>query len=459
MNDALDASKGESLTVAQRDALIVRLQAAWNNLPADKQAALKPMLDNAHVQLSELVATGKPPAHNTQQTLRMKSYLTGDWDGHLAAIQQPINQAVAQPLAAPAVAIAAPALAAAIEVCVGPDGEILGTGKYQQLDPRWELVAGTVWLENLLHKHPFPAGTPEILPMDDDVSFALLSDFGTGNFGAGDSPSTKISKFVPTLNPDYTIHLGDTYYAGTSGEEVSNLINFWPTGSKGSFTMNSNHEMYSGGGPYFNEAVGGPTFNKLQSPYSFFALENTHWIIVGLDSAYYSDVLTLYMNGTLGTGNAQIAFLQEIAKKGKKVIVMTHHNGLPESGIPGAAPLQLFTEVMGAFAGQAPPAYWYWGHAHAGVAYTALAEQNGMLCRCIGHAALPWGLSSDLQAGQAQGKVEWFEQCNAGDPDNNLRVFNGFLGLQLNGPDLVETFYDETGRVAWRPGTVDKRCS
>jgi hypothetical protein len=30
--------------------------------------------------------------------------------------------------------------------------------------------------------------------------------------------------------------------------------------------------------------------------------------------------------------------------------------------------------------------------------------------------------------------------------------------VQLNGPDLVETFYDETGRVAWRPGTEDTRC-
>jgi hypothetical protein len=30
-----------------------------------------------------------------------------------------------------------------------------GTEKYQQLDPLWELVAGTVWLKNQLHQHPF----------------------------------------------------------------------------------------------------------------------------------------------------------------------------------------------------------------------------------------------------------------------------------------------------------------
>jgi len=445
MTEERDAISSEHLTVAERDALIARLQKAWTNLPPETQAALKPMLDDSHQQLTSLVKEGTPPSHNTQQTLRMKSYLTGDWDGYLQLLGQPINQVQS---------LAEPAIARPIELKVGPGGEILGIGKYQELDPRWELVAGTVWLENLLHKHPFPPGTPEIHPIDDNVTIVMVSDFGTGNFGAGDSPSTKISKFIPSLNPDYTIHLGDVYYAGTSGEESNNLINVWPQGSKGSFTLNSNHEMYSGGGPYFNQAVGGPIFNKLQSPFSFFALENSNWIIVGLDSAYFSSALTLYLDGTLGNNNAQNQFLRDIAKKGKKVIVLTHHNGIPESGIPADTPLQLFTDVTNAFKEQnvLPPAYWYWGHAHAGVAYAPLPDQNGMLCRCLGHGALPWGLSSDLQAGQAQGKVLWFEQLNAGDPDDPLRVRNGFVSLQLNGLNMAETFYDENGQVAWRPG-------
>ena len=47
-------------------------------------------------------------------------------------------------------------------------------------------------------------------------------------------------------------------------------------------------------------AVGGPVFNKLQSPFSFFALENSNWIIVGVDSAYNAGKQSLYMNGSLG---------------------------------------------------------------------------------------------------------------------------------------------------------------
>jgi len=316
MADELDVSFNESITVAQRDALLQRLMTAWANLPPETQAAIKPVLDDGHQQLAAYLDNGTPPDSSTHQTLRMKSYLTGDWDGQLARLGQPINNAAAQPLASPIVA-------EAIEIKVGSEGEILGTGKYQQLDPRWELVAGTVWLEHILHKQPFPSGTPSILPMDNKVRIVMAGDYGTGNFGSGDSPSVKISKFVPSLKPDYTIHLGDTYYAGTGSEESNKLLSLWPQGTKASFALNSNHEMYSSGGPYFNEVVGGPIFNKLQSPYSFFALENDNWIVVGLDSAYYSSALKLYLNGTLGSNNAQITFLQGIAKRGKRVIVIT----------------------------------------------------------------------------------------------------------------------------------------
>ena len=37
------------------------------------------------------------------------------------------------------------------------------------------------------------------------------------------------------------------------------------------------------------------------------------------------------------------------------------------------------------------------------------------------------------------------------DPQNPLRVYNGFVFLQLNGASLTEKFYDETGSVAWHP--------
>jgi hypothetical protein len=426
----LDGSNSQPLTDAQRDELIARMKTAWANLPADKQAELKPMLDDAHSQFGNYLETGTLAHPKLRPLLRLKSFLTGDWDGHNARLHQQATDS-------------------AIEIKVGPGGEILGTGKFQELDPFWELVSGTVWLENLLHKHPFPAGTPTPVQIPDVATIALVSDWGTGNFGAGDSPSTKIAKFIPKLNPHITIHLGDVYYAGTTAEERNRLTSVWPQGSFGSFALNSNHEMYSGGGPYFNDAVGGPVFNTHQSPWSFFALENSNWMIVGLDSAYHADVLTLYLDGSLGEDSVQIPFLKQMAERaartGKRVIVLTHHNGLPEPGSGSQTPLKLFTQVMGAFDGLSLPAYWFWGHVHAGIVYEPL--ENGLLCRCIGHGALPWGLASELENNPA---VHWFEQRNAGDAENRLRVLNGFAVLELDGKSVAETFYDENGGVAWK---------
>ena len=415
------------ITSEERALLAALLKAAWAAAPENIKARIQPLLDAAHEQLRVFLDTGQPPhdPNIPHQLLLVKSFLTDDQDGFLKRLD------------------AQTALAA--KVTVSPGGEIWGTGKYQQLDPFW-VGAFAEWAGHLIFgKHKFPSGTPSIITMPSQITIALAGDFGTGNFGIDPAPSKKIAGHINSLKPDYTIHLGDVYYAGTNGEEVKNFVNDWPKGARGSFAMNSNHEMYSGGKPYFQIAVGGEVFH-LQSPYSFFALENSDWIVVGLDSAYYADEHSLYMDGSLGS-NAQSTFLQSLAQKGKKVIVLTHHNGLPENGsVPsgGSAPTKLWAEVMSAFQGSPLPVCWYWGHVHAGVVYKP--QPNGLLCRCTGHAALPWGLASELENNP---NVIWFERSNAGDPSDPARVLNGFVLLKLDGSSLSETFYNENGGVAW----------
>jgi Calcineurin-like phosphoesterase len=400
-----------------------RLKLAWAALPSDKKAAIQPMIDAAHEKLRTYQATRQAPSPDSSvpHTLILaKSALTDDADGTVAALPE------LQP--------------GAVEIDVDSGGAIWGTGKYQQLDPGW-LGAAAAWLEHLiLGKYPFPAGTPTVTKIDDEISIALAGDFGTGNWGTAANPaaSTKIgSKVIPGLAPDLTIHLGDVYYEGSSGEETNNFVKVWPKGSRGTYTMNSNHEMYSGAKPYFVDALGNPLFAD-QKPYSFFALENSNWVIVGLDSAYYSDELTLYMNGSLGTG-AQIDFLKAQAQKGKKLIVLTHHNGLAEDG---SSPTGLWNDVMSCFPAGTAPAYWYWGHVHAGAVYQ---PYHGVLCRCTGYAALPWGYASDLK----NPNVAWFESRKADDPADNLRVLNGLTLLKLTAEEIEETYYDENGGLAW----------
>ncbi len=400
-----------------------RIKAAWSQLTSDQQRQIGPSVLKAHQQVVTVAQTGKAPSTQAEphHLLLAHTALTNDSDGVLANLD------------------------AGAVIDVGPDGVIWGTGKYEELDPGWA-EAFAVYLENLLPivggKHPFVTA-PQVIQIPDAVQIGMAGDWGTGNWrtAANPAPSTDVGNHMTILQPHLTIHLGDVYYAGTSDQEQHLLVNIWPKGSIGSLALGSNHEMYSGAKPYF-AAISNPPF-ALQQGCSYFALENGNWVIVGLDSAYFSPEVGLYMDGSLGPdGGTQVQFLQQQVAKGKKVVVLTHHNGLTEDG---SSATTLWNQVMSAFTAGNGPAYWYWGHAHAGVVYEPKSPGN-VLCRCCGHGALPWGQASQLAANP---NVLWYENRFARDPDIPQRVLNGFAMLYLDGPNIREVFYDENGGVAW----------
>jgi len=404
-----------------------RLQKAWAALSPDQRRRIAPLLGKAHQQAVTFSETREAPQTDPtvkHQLLLAQSAISNDQDGVLGNLE------------------------AGLVVSVGPGGEIWGTGKYQNLDPGWT-EASTVWLENLvLGKHPFGNATPQTISMPNSVQIAMAGDWGTGDWrtAANPAPSTDVRKHMAFLQPHLTIHLGDVYYAGTSDQEKHLLVGLWPKGSLGALTLNSNHEMYSGAKPYFQEALGDSLF-AIQQQRSFFALENDYWVVVGLDSAYYSDAEGLYLDGALyqeGGPQLQLDFLRSQAAKAKKVIVLTHHNGLTEDG---SKPTTLWSQVMSAFPEGSAPAYWYWGHVHAAMVYQPRTQGSAnVLCRCCGHGALPWGHASELANNP---NVLWYENRLAKDPDIPQRVFNGFAVLYLDGPNINEVFYDENGGAAW----------
>jgi len=398
-----------------------RIKQAWGKLSTAQQKAITPMLQKAHEQAvtASLTRVAPEPDPTVNHNLLLAhAALTDDQDGVVNNLE------------------------AGVVVDVDSEGQIWGTGKYEQLDPGWA-EAAAVWLESVFKgKHAFPNNPPTI-QIPDDVQIALAGDWGTGDWrtATNPAPSTDVGRHMAFLQPHITLHLGDVYYAGTSDEEQHLLVNLWPEGSIGSLTLNSNHEMYSGGTPYFDVALADPLF-ALQQKSSFFALENTNWVIVGLDSAYYASDAGMYMDGSLGDDGVQLGFLRQQVATGKKVIVVTHHNGLSEDG---SETNNLWTQVMSAFPDGTGPAFWYWGHVHAGVVYQPKPPGN-TLCRCCGHGALPWGQASEL-AGNSN--VLWYENRSANDPDIPQRVLNGFAMLYLDGPNIEEAFYDENGGAAW----------
>jgi Calcineurin-like phosphoesterase len=315
-----------------------------------------------------------------------------------------------------------------LKTIVMKDGTLLGCRQWELLDPRWA-EALVQWLEHIDKRADF-ATTPAMLTMPNDVLLAIAGDWGTGPFET-EAASTKIAKLMSDMKPDYSIHLGDVYYAGT-GTEENNDMDDWPQGARGSFTLNSNHEMYNGGFGYFAELA--KNF-PLQKGTSYFALQNDHWLVIGLDSAYYSERFDLYMKGKLDA--VQLNWLSALPKN-KRVMILSHHEGLDALG---NTQTELYAQVVGALGRD--PDYWYWGHLHNGIIYK---QQAGCLGRCIGHGAIPYGNASML-AGQPN--VAWYEISLAGDPNYPERVLNGLAKIRLNGASISEQLIGEDGSVRW----------
>lgn len=311
-----------------------------------------------------------------------------------------------------------------------PDGQFFGFGKWELLDPDWT-EALTSWLLHLHHRAPFN-DQPVTLTIPDRVKLAIAGDFGTGPW-CPTAPSTKVARALAAQGADYTIHLGDVYYAGKPEECTKALIDVWPLGSRGGFTLNSNHEMYSGAIPYFTATL--PKLFTLQKGCSYFALQNRDWLIVGLDTAYAADPWNLYLDGNIE--GRQLEWLAALPKD-KRVILLSHHQGLDEKG---EQPTAVYQQVVSAL-GRAPD-YWYWGHLHNGIVYR---EYQGMRSRCVGHGAIPYGAADELEHVDA---VLWYESERAQDPTLPARVLNGLAVVELDGASLSEAMLDENGGTRW----------
>jgi len=351
------------------------------------------------------------------------------------------------------------------------DGTIYAISKFCQLDPLWSVVLCYYFYYKIFPKKKHPFITPA-LPLENSSSnnipqsakVAIIGDWGTGKWHDGrkqECPSELVIQGVLKENPDYIIHLGDVYYAGTPGEERKHLLKCLPDSYTGKvYTMNSNHEMYDGANGLLGTALKDPRFSH-QNGSSCFALEIGDWIIVALDSAYYDDSF-LYMDGSLKNkegGEEQLQFLSEYAKKGKKLMLLTHHNAVLVKIKPERNET-LWGQVFKAMGNKLPDA-WYWGHVHNGIVYDGdLDIYNGYdtlngaapIMRCCGHASIPFGNGTYLEPllGGTNPKLKYYSHTTMPDPTTEvqkLRVLNGFAIIEIEGSDFREAFYEVSNQL------------
>ncbi|ATW02716.1 hypothetical protein [Sphingorhabdus sp. YGSMI21] len=379
---------------------------------------------------------------------------------------------------------------------VGDDGTIFGLARYEQLDPKW-MVATLNYVLNLVHPadiyHPFP--NPELRPIalspkargpekpdNPEPVLGIIGDWGGGNYAETGrnnasvaSPAMRVIEDVKKQPTDYLIHLGDTYYAGTAEsrlgpdsahEELDNLVSLWPDQGQGrNFTLNSNHEMYGAGKGIFGTALTQSEYFAAQNGASVFALEypirptdgkeGQSWLVLGLDSAYYSDTrngIKMYMEGAIGTDGflfidrhrKQIEMIENVcAGHQGPIMVMTHHN--PCDTITAETNI-LYDQVCKAIG--SPPSLWYWGHVHNGIVYDRMIVGKDTTSvtksRCCGHGAVPFGPAWGLENAAVKDNIDYYAHCH--DPafsDDVPRMKNGYALVTLHDDGgFTESFYE-----------------
>lgn len=428
-------------------ALQSKLKTAWAKLPADIKAQLEPHIRAAHehaVAVRDAADLRKNPSLRQQgvisvpkcpvphQFMMVHSLLNDDPNGLLRDACDPTD----------------------IFTSVGADGEVyFGGVDYDATDPGWAYTI-VAWAATKLEQPAFN-NNPATITIPNAATIAIMGDWGGNN-----TPAQQVATAAQAQEPDYFIHLGDVYYAGTNASlllspyETGNFLDPWPGQPGSSFALNSNHDMYAHATGYFNTTLASQMF-AAQNQCSYFALVNDYFRIVGLDSAYYCPDDGLYMEGSLGNNNnqQQIQFLTNqasaAATAGQTLIILTHHNGLAIDGSP-LDPNQypLWTQVGDALASLPNGAnvLWYWGHVHVGAAYAPQTYNNqaSISPRCCGHGCIPGGVATDLQSAN----VIWSESEVLG-PGSNYFVTNGFATLALSQGTVTETFYDQNGNSQW----------
>ena len=240
------------------------------------------------------------------------------------------------------------------------------------VDPRWLSVLYEK-VAHLLDKHPMvrPA-TPEPETLSGNFRLAMAADWATGLYGA-----PVIAKTMSTMGADrpfdLLMHLGDVYYSGTPAEVDERFLRCWPNGAGvRNRALNGNHDMYAGGHGYFDQILQAFSQNG-----SYFALQNEHWLLVGLDTAYEDHAMD-------GTQVAWLNLVIEQAGGDRKVVLFSHHQ--PFSRLSSQGPK--LQDALRHHLEAGTITAWYWGHEHQCVIYDK-HESWGMYGRCLGNGGVP----------------------------------------------------------------------
>jgi hypothetical protein len=311
---------------------------------------------------------------------------------------------------------------------------------FGQCDPKWGEVLAVYAASRLADTTiPYRRWTQLsdfIIPdgrLPDNATVVIVADWGTGQ----DAAKVLLQK-VAGHKPDVVIHLGDVYYSGTEFEAQNYFYSIWqetlgipnvPWGQKltdfttgpATFHLPGNHDMYSGGQPYYT------TIDMLGQPASYFCLRNANWQFIAMDTSYH-DSDPSHVNDATWVEPQEITWMKDKVRNGggRKSVLLSHHQLFTAfEKIGGQAINQ---NILPALQDILPDlTLWLWGHEHNQVIYQRYLNVLG---RCIGHGAFPVSGTPPYPAPNAGVPLENVHLDL--DPTNFYR--HGYVLMKLNGP-------------------------
>ena len=255
-----------------------------------------------------------------------------------------------------------------------------------------------------------------------------------GDWGTGQDDAKALLGAIARKNPDIVIHLGDIYYSGTEFEMENYFLNIWSSvldlDTTRTFTLSGNHDMYSGGAPYYQ------LIDKLGQPASYFCLRNDDWQFVALDTGLH-DVDALDAQPTF-LEDTEVQWLNDkIANAGgRRTVLLSHHQLFTAFESIGNASVN---DKLQAQVGPVLPnvTVWLWGHEHNQVIYK---PYQGVLARCIGHGAYPVGIT-EIAASPAHSEVP-LESVTLSKGESFYS--HGYVVMELNGPTAQVSYYQDS---------------
>jgi hypothetical protein len=316
--------------------------------------------------------------------------------------------------------------------------------RFGPCDPGWietKIAQGIAMFEG---RPDFPNQPAPAVELAADARLIVVGDWGTGLAGAIKvaHQMRAVLEETPARRQCQLIHLGDVYYSGWPEEYRDRFMRYWPVDRDDEtvlcWSLNGNHDMYSGGHGYFDVLLRDPRFRGHRLPpgsehecSSHFTLENEHWQILGLDTGYKDHDLA---------GDQGEWVVQKLSGSDRRTMLMSHHQ--PFSSFEEVTAPMLQT-LKAAFAVRKIDA-WLWGHEHRAVVYQSSDAEYLDYGFCIGHGGVPV-LMVGVEVADHPG-VRWALKESESEDDNPWGL-HGFAILDFDGPSVNVRYVDQNGKT------------